>query len=269
MTQRVLPMAAGLCAALICGPPSAARAQTDSIARRSGELSVAIGVGQRRQRDVTASPLIFAGTGGDAAARIDQPVGQRLTVTAGLDATWQRMTTASTPARERIVDGNLHAALLQTVAGRERTATGAIALGVDAGVGIVSNVHRYATPTTPTGTFLLVAASVGPAVQWHALIARGAATVELHAPLVGLVDHPYSEAKAGYTPVAIHAVDARSFRALDALVRFAPEAARRMGITADYRASLLRFDDVQPLHAVSQAFSIGIATRFGGRAVIR
>jgi hypothetical protein len=241
-------------------------AQSASVPNRPSELTFVAGLAERRQLDVTASPLVFGGSGFSGAARLVRPIGGAFDLTTDIGGALQRLGTGANPAQERVIDGNADVALERRVAGDERTPRGAIILGGDVGVAVTSNLHQYATAAAPSALFLMISAGVGPSATWRARIGPGRASFSLHAPVVGLVDHPYSEAKSGSTPVALRTTTLGSLRQLDGIAQFTPDYTRRAGITFDYRFALLRYDDVQPLRSATQAFSIGIATQFGAPA---
>jgi hypothetical protein len=251
---------------LLAGSAQLLGAQSAFVPTRATELTIVAGLAQRRQLDVTASPLVFGGSGFSGAARLTRPIGSAFDLTPEIVGALQRLGTGTTAAQERVIDGDVHVALERRIAGDEQTALGAIMLGADVGATVTSNLHRYATAASPSALFLMMSAGVGPSASWRARIGPGRALFSLRAPVVALVDHPYSEAKSGSTPVALRTATPGSLRQVDGVAQFTPDFSRRAGITFDYRFALLRYDDVQPLRSATQAFSIGIATQFGAPA---
>jgi hypothetical protein len=277
-----LPTAAGRCRAalLVLGAPAVLAAaarpavgQSDSAARRavssrasstsSSELTIDAGLSQRRQRDVTASPLVFDGSGFNAAARLTRPIGESLILSGEIAGGLSRLGSDATAAHERIIDGDASLSIDRRVLGDAATARGSLALGASLAADVSSNLHQYATAASPSAAYLMMSATIGPAAAWRAHVGPGRALVMLRAPLVGLVDHPYSEDKAGYTPVSFQTATPNALRRLDGVVQYTPDRFRRSGFTLDYRFSLLRYDDVQPLRAATQGLSLGLATWLG------
>src|ERR1041384_3180544 len=60
---------------LLAGSAQRLEAQSAFTPKRASELTIVAGIGQRRQLDVTASPLVFGGAGLNGAARLTRPVG--------------------------------------------------------------------------------------------------------------------------------------------------------------------------------------------------
>ncbi|HXT15889.1 MAG TPA: hypothetical protein VN706_09680 [Gemmatimonadaceae bacterium] len=260
-----VPAVATLAALSMLGSlASPARAQSDSVTRRPTELTLLVGVSQRRQHDVTASPLVFGGSGFDGAATYARALSRTFAFDAGIAGGTHRLGTAASAARENVIEAGAHVSVLRTVIGVDNAAR-SLSVGLALAGGVISNQHAYATPTETTANFLMASATLGPDVVWRERMRSGVASVEVRTPIAGLVDHPYSEAKVDYTPVAIRTVSFNTLRALDGSITFAPASTRRAGLLVAYRFSLLRFADVQPFEAATQSLSIGFATRFGAR----
>lgn len=278
MRLTALPKAAGRCrapllslgaAAVLAATARPAAGQSDSASRRTAlpsgttELTINAGLSQRRQLDETASPLVFGGSGFDAAARLTRTIGSSFTLSAEIAGGLDRLGSAETAAHERVVDGDASLSLDRRMFGSEQTARGAVSFGASLAADLTSNLHQYATAASPSAAFLMMSASIGPEAAWRARVGPGRAVVTLRAPVIALVDHPYSEDKAGYTPVSFQTATPTSLRRLDGVVKYTPDRLRRSGLTVDYRFSLLRYDDVQPLRSATQGLSLGIATWLG------
>ena len=85
----------------------------------------------------------------------------------------------------------------------------------------------------------------------------------LSTPVIGLVDHPYSDLKVPNAADDFRAASIGSLRGLTGTVSYAPIDSRRFGLMWTDRVALVRYDDVQPVRAVSQTLTVGLVTRLG------
>ncbi len=82
-------------------------------------------------------------------------------------------------------------------------------------------------------------------------------------PVIALVDHPYTALTDRRAGVDFRFATLDGFRGLNGSLAYATDERRRVGLIYAYRFEFLRYDDVQAVRTASQAFSIGLVTRFG------
>ena len=162
---------------------------------------------------------------------------------------------------ERLTSGDVHVGVLRLLG--DRTSRSGLAVGVDFAGSVDVTAHHYADPNSSVSDFLIGTATLGPAVSWERRLAGGTALVQMAAPIVGFVDHPYSDTRAAERRVDGRFVTAQDFRGLTGAIIYSPAVTRRIGIEYAYRFRLLGYSDLQPVHSASQALSVGIVTRFG------
>ncbi|HTE45969.1 MAG TPA: hypothetical protein VK636_12035 [Gemmatimonadaceae bacterium] len=259
-THKIALMTACLCAAAAQSLP----AQLDTAHSRHSDLSVALGVAHTERLDATASPIRFGGQGVDFGAHYRRARGATLLLASLDGGTRDLVPHASTngTAGEQLTSGVLHVAALRRL-GAQAAGSG-FAVGVDASASIDVTAHRYADANKSVSNFLIGALSLGPAVWWNHHLAGGGAHLELSAPLIALVDHPYSDTRIE-SRVNVRPVTARDFRGFTGAVVYTPAERRRIGVEYAYRFRVFGYSDIQPVHSASQALSVGIVTRFGSR----
>ncbi len=246
--------------ACICATAQIAFAQVDPAPSRS-EIAVAVGVAQTNQFDATASPLQFGGHGLDFRSRYARTAG-RWAFTAGFDGGLRSLTPdrSLTLGDERITQGEFRLDL-QRALGASRTPAFSVGLALSTDVGVTA--HHYDDPGQSVSNFVMGAITLGPSVGWRHAIGGGLARVNLSVPLVGIVDHPYTDVRAATSNFDMHVVNASTLRGLSADLSYSPAALRRFGIEYGYRLRLLNYADVQPLRSMSQSLTIGVVRRFG------
>ncbi|MEP6495119.1 MAG: hypothetical protein ABJF01_20700 [bacterium] len=237
-----------------------APAQVDTAHSVRSELSLAVGVAHTDRLDATASPIRFGGQGVDLAAHYRRARGA-MVVTASIDGGTRNLAprASSGSAGEQLTSGSAHVAALHRLGG---TPTG-FAIGVDANASIDVTAHRYADANASISDFLIGTFSLGPALWWDHRIAGGIAHAEVSAPLVGLVDHPYSDIRVAR--ISVRPVTAQNLHGFTGAIIYAPAAHRRVGIEYAYRFRVFGYSDVQPVRSASHALSVGVVTRFGAR----
>lgn len=243
-----------------------AAAQVDTARSLRTELAVAVGFAHTDRLDATASPVRFGGQGYDVVAHYRRTRGN-LVVASSIDFGTRDLVP---PARsdgpdERLTSGNVHVSVLRQLGDRASGASSrsGIAVGVNVAATIDVTAHHYADPNASVSDFLIGAVTLGPAVSWERRVAGGTALVHVTAPLVGFVDHPYSDTRAAEARVNARFVTVREFRGLAGAIVYTPAVRRRVGIEYAYRFRLLGYADLQPIHSASQALSVGVVTRFG------
>jgi hypothetical protein len=158
----------------------------------------------------------------------------------------------------------LHVALLRRIDGAAASAPGfSVGLALD-GSGAFT-AHDYGHAGRPISNFVLGSAAIGPAASWKQRIAGGAATIALAAPAVAVVAHSYSVINRPTMGAELRFVTPGLWRGAGGTVTYAPADDRATGLVYRYRFSLLRYDDVQPVRAVTQSVSVGFTMRFGAR----
>jgi len=254
------PIAAFVCVALT----SALHGQSDTASARSAELALFAGVSQGARLETTASPRTFSGPGFAASLDFRRPFSQRWTfaTSIGTDLRRFRPTASGEAGQEQIAEGDLRAMLLRRIWGAPPSS---FSLGLATALDVTQTVHHYADPARHFANFMFTSATMGPAVSWARSIRGGVANVELSSPLIGLVDHPYSDHRQGDGFDRVRVATAAELRGISGTLRYAPAERGSFGVVYAYHFDLSRYADVQPMRSASQSFSIGIRKRFGPR----
>jgi hypothetical protein len=253
--------AAHLCAVLA----GYASAQRDS-ARTESRLVVSGGINQNDRIDLTASPLKYDGRGFDLAVDYDRCIGS-YALAASVEGGTVDLSSLSGPpvSTERLTEGDVELAIERAI-GSTRSATRRFAVGLALDADVAVTATGYADPDTTVSNYLLALGSLGPSVAWALPLLGGTAAMRLTTPVIALVDHPYSDIKDQNAGADFRLVSLSSFRGLSGTISYAPVQGQRFGLTSAYRLDLFRYDDVQPVRAVSQRLTIGLVTRFGAPA---
>jgi hypothetical protein len=242
-----------------------AAAQVDPARFLRSEFGVAVGIAHTERLDATASPVRFGGQGFDVVTHYRRARGTVL-IAASIDFGMRDLVpqAPSEGTGERLTSGDVHVSALRLLGDHAAAASrSGIAVGIDMAATIDVTAHHYADPNASISDFLIGALTLGPAVSWERHVAGGTALVHLTAPIVGFVDHPYSDTRAAEARVNARFVTVREFRGLAGAIVYAPSVRRRVGIEYAYRFRLLGYADLQPVHSASQALSVGVVTRFG------
>ena len=144
-------------------------------------------------------------------------------------------------------------------------ATG-LALGVDATTSMGTTLHHYADPTQSVSDFAIGALTLGPSASWGQRVARGSLSTQFSIPLIGLVNHPYSDSRNVSSRVNPRFATFARLRGAAAGISYATDLSNKIGFEYAYRLRVLRYADVQPMRTLSQMFSVGLVTRLGARA---
>jgi hypothetical protein len=167
-------------------------------------------------------------------------------------------------AAETADDGELRIGFQRGLgAGAIAPQTASFSVGVDVATTVAVTTHHYDDPTNNVSDFYIGAVTLGPSATFRHAIGGGIAAFRLSVPAVGLVDHPYSDARTADARVDARFATANVLRGIETSVSYAPAATARFGIEYAYRLHMLDYADVQPLRSVSQSLSIGVVRRFG------
>lgn len=250
-------------ACLLFAAVQLASAQVDSVRPRRHEFLVAVSVSDGQRLDATASPLQFGGRGSGALVAYDVAYG-RTSVGVSVDAAERHLAAISgqaTPS-ERLDEANAQATVTHRWESPARH--GAFSLGADMTTSLTVTHHTYSDPAKTASDFGLGLATLGPIVGWSQSVGRGAARVEVTTPLIGIIDHPYSDIRTNDGSVrAVRVANVGAIRGLSGAVTYAVSSHDRVGLVCTYRVRLLHFADVQPLRSVSQTLGVGVVTRWG------
>jgi hypothetical protein len=258
---RCMAATTAACLVLSCAPHLAA--QTLRVNEASTEVGVTAGIGQSIRRDLSASPLDFAGHGGNFAATFHH-VTRRSIAEFSLSGGSQslRSSSANSLASEHLGQGQFALALLRTL-GDDKQCSCGISLGAALMANAMVTRHAYGDPTHRSSDFLFVTGGVGPAAAWRTRVSGGFFDARLLVPIASVVEHSYSVVNEHDAAAAWRFASPGSLRAATATIAFASTADKRIGVTWSYRAELLRYDDVQPVRGLTHSLSVGVVTRFG------
>jgi hypothetical protein len=255
----ITPMTVWFCVAAL----RLAAAQVDTTPDTRSELAVFGGVTQGARSDATVSPSTFTGFGYGARVEWSGALAKGWCATGALGGsalalyTGKNEGTALLPApAERVYSGGLTGTVLDRLVGSRSTA--AVLAGLSARGAWSTTEHRYADPTGRVADFVLANAAGGPTVVSERSIADGLARLEVSLPLLNLVDHPYSETRAGDRGPHFRLASPRTFRGFDGALRYASAPGRHVALVYAYRLSWLSYADVQPVSAVTQSLSVGV-----------
>ncbi|MEO6878898.1 MAG: hypothetical protein ABI205_10480 [Gemmatimonadaceae bacterium] len=239
------------------------QAQEGRDALSKSELSVFAGIGASAQLNAAASPLRFHGRGPDIATEYRRTLrSDRLELSiAASGAARSVMAAELVTATERLTAGRVGASVLRQFAcDSSRRVLG---VGVAAGADLSLTNHQYANPSQSTGDYLAAFATLGPAASWRERVGGAEAQLQVSAPLVALVDRPYSALKRNDAPTSVRVASLGSFRGIRGELSYAPAERRRTGIVYAYRFTVAEYADVQPLRTASQSLTVGVVRRFG------
>lgn len=263
-----VPTTACLCLGLCFVVAQLASAQVDTVRVRRHELVFVAGVSDGQRFDATASPLQFGGRGSSAIVAYAGTYG-RTSVSASIDGAERHLapitgvaSTGGATASERLDEADAQATLSRRWESDARHGTFSVGANVTTSLAVTH--HTYSDPSKTASDFALGLATLGPAVGWSQSIGHGAAQVDVSTPLIGVIDHPYSDIRTDDGSVrTIRVANVGAIRGLSGAVTYAVSARDRVGVLCTYRVRLLHFADVQPLRSVSQTLGIGIVTRWG------
>jgi hypothetical protein len=250
-----------------CCLPLAHAVEAQELARAT-ELRITAGVAMHDRRDLSASPMRFDGRGSDFDIEVTSRANRtRLDVTASGGVRALRASSTVSTATERVTQGDLSLSALRTVAQRASGAT--MWLGAALSGSAMLARHAYSDPSHRSSDFVFGLVAVGPAASARATVLGGALEAGLSVPLAGVVDHAYSVVNERDAGTNRRIASPARLRAATASMSFASPASHRVGVAYLYRLALLRYDDVQPIRAMTQSFSIGVVARLGSSGARR
>jgi hypothetical protein len=252
--------------AVAAAPAANAQGSVTSETLGGGQaISVSVGVAEAGRIDETASPLRYSGHGADFSVgwtRVYAP----FSVVASLEGGTRSLTPidGADDSGEHITEGALDVALLRPI--NRSPIVGDFKAGIEITASATVNEQTYPAGDGFRADFLLAAASIGPAVAWAHALGGGQLSANVGVPLVAFVDHPFADIRGAHAPLVFHFASIESYRGFRGGLSYTHPVTRATGIVYAYRIRFLHFDDDQPVRAVTQSVSIGIARRIGRMA---
>jgi hypothetical protein len=240
-----------------------ASAQVDTLRPRRHELMLVAGVSDGQRLDATASPLQFGGLGSSAVVAYTSTY-DRTAVGASIDGAQRHLSVINGAATASELLSETNAQATWTRRWESPARRGAFSVGADLTASLAVTHHTYTDPAKTASDFALGLVTLGPIVGWSQSIGRGAAQVDVATPLVGVIDHPYSDIRINDGSVrTVRVANVATIHGLSGALTYAVAARDRLSVLCTYRVRLLHVADVQPLRSVSQTFGVGIVTRWG------
>jgi hypothetical protein len=226
-------------------------------------FTASVGLAEAGRVDETASPLRYGGRGFDWTLAYERPLGAYW-LQASLDGGTRSLLPLDITenSSEYLTEGALDLTVLRALRGTSALTQG-LAAGVQFSANGALNEHTYATPAPLHSDFLLASGTLGPAVAWQRAMWGGRFSANVAIPLVALVDHPYEDLRVQRAPVDLRFVTIESYRAVNGGLSYSNPVSRTLGLVYAYHIGLLRFDDEQPVHAVTQTISVGLERLLG------
>ncbi len=226
-------------------------------------MSLLAGMSSAARFDATASPRTFAGLGSDGLLTWRQtPRSNGMEFTVALGGSAQRFRAeggrSSGSATEQLVTGELRGAALRSLI-RSGDAS-MLSLGASLDGMFARTRHSYDDPSDRTADFIFASATLGPALASERSVGRGTARIDLASPLIGVVDHPFSDTRSGEPALRVRVAGVAMLHGINGGFTYAPAPGRHIGLVYMYRFSLLAYEDVQPMRSASQSLSMGIVT---------
>jgi len=241
-------LAIACCSLLIAASPSHAQSTACGV---STALTLSAGVGQNDRVDATASPFQFRGRGLELSVNAAHSSGRVcMTLDAG-GGTKLLSTREGTSATERLAEGDAGFGVLRTTWMRS------LSIGAEARGELAITDHAYTDPRHIVATYRIGALSFGPAARWQRRFGRGDAVVQLSAPVVALIDHPYFAVWSTDPQPTFRLASVGEYRAAHAAFSYSWTAWRGVASVLSYRVNGVRYDDVHPLRSLSQSLTVG------------
>jgi hypothetical protein len=244
---------------------AASRIDAQATACSPTSATLAAGIGQSDRVDMTASPTQFGGRGLDLSGFFEQSRGAYCVVAGGRGGAKTLRAVTSSPASEHLVDGAANVALLRSFGGGE-SSNRVFAFGAELRGTLAVTTHAYADLGRTVSEFRLGTVSLGPVFRWRERIGRGFAMLQLSSPVLGAVERPYAAGLVDDASPTWRFASVNTLRGGDVRVAYEPVSYRSMSLRAAYDASVLRYDDVQPVRSLTQSLNLGIVKRLGGGA---
>ncbi len=254
---------ASLTTGLLLAAFHAASAQIDTSRSPRHDFAISAGIARTDQLDATASPLAFGGQGSELLARYARRSDRTLfSIAAGGGMRGLSSTRTAVGAGERLTAGDIAIGLERVVA--RTPGVSSFSLGAELSGAVNWTAHRYQDPTQAVSNFIIGTVTLGPAATMQRAFGGGVARIGVSVPLVGVVDHPYSDSRGSNAAIQPRFATASSLRGGTLTLAYAPAATRRIGLEYAYRIRVLDYADLQPMRTASQSLLVGIVTRFGG-----
>ncbi len=264
MRRVAVLTAAGAC--LLCGQPGFAQLPVARAGDASASLSVSAGFSWNDRRDLSASPLLFGGHGGDFGLAAQRTLGHAsLQFSLHGGARTLASSSNSAPATEHLTELQAHIWLMRRLH-LQPIATDGLLIGLALESSAALSAHDYTDPARRVSHFVLGIVTLGPAASWRQTVHGGLATLEIATPVTAAVAHSYSAVNQQNSAVNLRVVSLGALRGVTSSLSYAPWKSQRVGVLYLYRLSALRYDDVQDVRLVSQSLSVGAVVRFGGAA---
>jgi hypothetical protein len=244
---------------------AASRIDAQATACSPTRATLAAGIGQSDRVDMTASPTQFGGRGLDLSGSVEQSRGAFCVVAGGRGGAKTLRAVTSSSAHEHFIDGDTHVAVLRAFGGGESSKR-AFAFGAEVRGTLAVTSHAYADLGRTVSEFRLATLSLGPVFRWRERIGSGFAVAQLSSPAFAVVDHPYADVSSARGSPTLRLASVNALRGADLRIAYEPVAYRSMSLRAAYDASVLRYDDVHPVRALTQSLNLGIVKRIGGGA---
>lgn len=221
------------------------------------DVTLSAGLTQDARADATVSPLHYQGLAPEYALTLGHRA-TRWDIAATIDGGSTPMISADSGSGSARLD---HGGFRLTVLRSESTPPLARGFAVGATLSARGDITamRYDDTQSTVQHFGFGYAALGPTVRWLVGAPGGSARIELGTPLVALIDRPYSDLKSEPSVFALRGGTPARFRAADGSIAYALG-----GFLLAYRFNYLRYDDSSPLRGVSQSFSLGVRSTFGG-----
>ncbi len=202
----------------------------------------------------------FGGRGAEAILGFDHSIRGLCFLSSARGGRRTLSSTAGSSGSEQLIDTDVRMSLMKSFGARS-VSRSAFAAGVELRANLAATTHTYTDPLRSTSTFRMGYASLGPSALWRFGIGRDAASIQLSSPLIAVVDHPYAPIWASDAMPHLRGVSATSFRGVNGIIAYTLAPNRRVSTVATYGFSVMRYDDVRPVRAVTQTLSAGMRVR--------
>lgn len=214
------------------------------------------GLGQSDRVDAAISPSQFQGRGADVSIGIDYSWRSLCLVAGARGGSKSLAVTSGSAGRERSADADAAFGVLRPLVTHSRS--GVFALGLEMRGSATVIDHAYADPRQSVSRFRLSIVSLGPAVRWVARAGRGTAVVQMSAPALSIVDHPYTPLWSGNGEPRFRVASPRDLTGGMANVSYALPLRGDVSIVGTYRVGGMNYRDVQRVRTLTQVLTLGL-----------
>lgn len=238
--------------------PLSMRAQSAACGTRPVAF-VGAGVLQYDHVDESASPAQFEGRGSNVLIGIDG-VARRVCAFARVRAGIQSLAARSgSYGREHVTDIDADVALMRPVG---RYSATVLSLGLQASGAFSLTTHSYIDAASSASRYRLTTVSLGPVFRMGMVHATDEVSAQVGAPVVALVDHPYTALWSGSGAPRMRFASVGQYHGVNGDVAYLRRF-NRLAIRMNYRAALTRIDEVASVRSLSQALTVGFAIPLG------